>query len=505
MLTDKFIDQASGLARLYTDRNLAIQAKPNTVIDRINATLRSEGKDRSMLVSPDETKGLDAETIYNLLKDELKACTTTTLVELSVDPKAENLYAAIFEHHFKEQKEKLDDLLYVAYNHALPLVKELYEETVSGIENNTLGTARAFNVDIAETPVVFSNFAFREQLESYKDIRVAQAEVIAPARADMGPISDEDLLDAAKTGIREIDNVLSDYLASRQNKLREIYDEVFTDLSFLNSPEFNAGTVIAERMSVDSSRVFNNMLIFILAKSFFTELPEGMVVRDLRRTKSNLVFLREQAGRQLYNEMRVIEAKREQDALVMEYINKDYTVRVFDQKYDEFIKQGGSPEVLFGALLSQNRPYTLSALISKKDEYLATYRKDVALLELSDVNNRTRYQRRIASEIFIQQLKESVGSLDEAVSPEVIETMKLRFTETYDGLSKEEHQDFLLASIKLISRTRFANTDIEKFLTDYHALSTKYPDFEARDIGALVMVEYIGRWLGSMLTLRRMA
>lgn len=495
MLTEKFINQAIGLARLFTDRNLVVLPKPNTVIDRINVTLNPDWEFSDLYYQE-----LNTEEKYNSAKQRLLASTEPNINQLSEGELSNTPYMQAFEYHFKEQKEKLQNLLYVAYNHALPLVKELHKDVTDIVENNAISVARNFNVVVLDTPKFLENFSFSEQFNSFKDIKVLDAHSVSTyaTTIECPAISEEELSERIKTGIIDVDKVLSDWAAAHPGGLMDIYNKVFLKKE-LQEEKYD-DLIVAELMSTDKERVYNNAIIFILAKSLFDHPLEGTVVTINEIHKDGLITIREQAGRQLFNEFKTIESKLEQGSLVVEYNDKNQSVVVFDKKYDEFLKLGGSIEALLGALLSQKRPYSLQALLLDKEEFVKIYRQNNAFIELSDLNNRQSYQRRVASEVFMRQVKDAVENAIDTVAVETVDTLKNNFIKTYDSLLKEDHENFLLASIKLISRTRFVNTDIEKFLVDFYRMSEKYPEFEARDVGALVMVSYVGTWLSSMLT-----
>lgn len=488
MINTKFTDLAVALARTYTDRNLALVPKAGSVIDRINVMInqRSTATLRGQTVTPEEA--------YADAKAHLVGDLNPSLNEPS---KELSKYAIAFEHAFEAQKQNLEGLVRVVYNHALPLVRELYEATLEGVEANTLGVSNRFNVVVDDDQSVLRCASLIQQTMAYQDVHVVDASRLH-AGAYVPALAPEDLEARIRTGIADIDEALGQYLITHPNALRDVFERVFKDITLQNPTDYDPGRVFAQLITQDADAAYNAAIIFILAKSFYDNPPEGVAAPDPLAYKAKLTMFREQAGKQLYIKARVAAQHEANGTLVTYYDPKSYRVHVVSNVYQDFLEAGGKPEILYGALFTDMRPYTAEQLLARGDEFIATYNRVHSTLVMTDVNNRQQYQRRLAAEVFRNQIRDAIDGQD--VSGDVVSTLYQDFARTYDNLTADDHADFLRVCIKLIARTRFKNTAVEGFLMDFHRLGERFPTLEPRDVGSLVVIEYVGKWLGSMVS-----
>lgn len=492
MLNTKFTDLAIALARTYTDRNQALVPKAGSTIDRINVMV-SQHRQSTVTNRLLPHDGQDPEAKYAEVKQYLLDQVTPNLNDTE---NGLTRFAIAFEEQFEKQKANLLNLVRITYNHALPLVRELHEQVMQGVEANVLGVSNRFNVIVDDDQSVLRCGALIQQAMAYQNVQVVDSAALY-AGAFIPALSEDELADRIKTGISDIDDVIGEYLATKPNALFDIYNKVFKDIALQNPVDYDPNRVFAELITKDADAVYNAALIFILAKSFYDTPPEGVSAPTPTAFKTKLTVIREQAGKQLYIKARVSAQHVENGTLVTYYDPKQYKVYVTNDVYQDFLAAGGKPEILYGALFTDIRPYTAEQLLARAEEFIATYHRIHSTLVMTDINNRQAYQRRLAAEVFRNQIKDAIAGED--VPGEVVTSLYQDFATVYDSFTSEDHENFLLACIKLIARTRFKNTDIEKFLISFYRLGERFPTLAPRDVGSLVVIEYVGQWLGSMI------
>jgi len=209
-------------------------------------------------------------------------------------------------------------------------------------------------------------------------------------RLALGDISEADLTGMLSTGMGGWDNQVSDWLASKpEGWLQEVYNRVFgsaTATALIAEHEQALRSDLQGKLEIVAKIGTEDYLLagYLLATALYNnpqstnatghEWKNTMATWVQQLGRALCIFQRS-AARQISNKLMVLHWPQSERAWVK---NQDEAkIVVLGNAYNEWLKEGGSPEVLIGALFGGDSapPVSASDLTAKKDAYALAYQR----------------------------------------------------------------------------------------------------------------------------------
>ena len=383
----------------------------------------------------------------------------------------------------------------IARNVVNPLVQQLvdkYEARVGA------GRANAENV-VAIVPDFFQKIWSNPVITSMVDIYSQ-----APARQkklsiSFPAISVDALVELLKTGSARFDEELGEYV----EKLGlEFIVDVYESLFALSKQYANLES--SDLLSPYHQNRDFLLVAHLMARKLLQNPPEGLEV-SLIEYREYVAQLVEQSGRAV---CRVLE-KRDLDSknrtLVIEYplerldqVTSQAEIRVNGEVYNRWLEEGGTPETLFGAYVSdQARSYT--RLLTEREQYEGVWKRELAV-----VQTRVRFEMiNIKMDALRAAVQDVINECDDAQLPVERQEMHARAKEELGKITPAMLDKIFFVARRLVCRSMFFKTDAEKILVAIDAAAEANPDMDIREAATLGATEYVSLWLASQIMIER--
>lgn len=304
-----------------------------------------------------------------------------------------------------------------------------------------------------------------------------------------------------ETGITRFNTELGDFVASLpEHYVTELYNRVF-----VSTGEDYTSSLLSHlnHMYVDPNQI---LLIHLMALKLFDTVPEGVRV-GMNEYKEYIADIVAQSGRAMVRTLERRESNAKRKTLINDWsqLREDdigitpITIRVNGDVYGNFLEAGGSPEVLFGAFLT-DRNYNYDLLLERKDQYIKVWESQ---------------ERVMGTNLRLQKANHYLTGLVRAVEQQIADLPEdLLVTErgiyvtalhTYvKGMPNSWYEDCLFTTVrKVICSVMFPHTDALEILTMLDTVGRDHPTLDIREAGLLMMIEYIPNWVATLISADR--
>lgn len=262
----------------------------------------------------------------------------------------------------------------IARNVANPVIAELTESFYVKMQDRTF-TVREPNVVIDTLPEICRSSSFINLLDSFDGQIATRFNMQVGDLQNMFPsdVDDELLRKMVTTNIASVDKVLQKDLSRLTNKhLRNIYLSNFAPRLLHNENE------------ADRHGVMRDVIVFLMAnymRQNYLDGSNGSTARLDEVTSSIRLFAVMAIKRAIKTRASMVR----RDMLISRverYSADDITIHVNGEVYlDNYLKKGGSPEVLIGAILRNDDNVSTQTLLESKEYYFSAYKQDRILRE----------------------------------------------------------------------------------------------------------------------------
>lgn len=389
----------------------------------------------------------------------------------------------------------VQNLLYNTKNVAVPLIQQTVDQYSKYVDaaivstNNNLLVKPYFQNDIWNNPVILS------MVEKYDGVPVNKV----PLNTKFPSKSSEELKELIKTGSERFDAEVADYLDKASAELGydllvDVYQTVF---SFDN----NKGIVFLD----DYINPFNGnreaaLVTLLLANRLLVEIPDD-VQMALEFYRAYVTGIVEQSGRAVMRVIQILESDIKNKSLIITYPNAELgnpfvesIISVNGKVYKNWLEEGGSPEVLFGAAVSdKNRDY--NGLLSDKENYIKTWEREKRIID-----SKVRFElKNVKTTALRKAFYDSISSLPEDQKRMTNVDMVNLSNDIIDNALDADFDNVYLMCKKLICRSVFPETDYEKLLTAIDAAADAHKGIDPREAALLATIEYVADWVSSQI------
>ncbi|MBE0438356.1 MAG: hypothetical protein IBX57_01120 [Gammaproteobacteria bacterium] len=450
--------------------------------------------EKGILLTPIETTPVDqlvrAGHLEILTGEHKDIDITDRLINgsMSKDARGVVTHDLVMEELARVLTKTIQGNFHVAKNVVNPIVKEvaedarLYLESSLNVKKTHVEVKPEFYEEIWNSPEVFDMVKrFAEQ-----DFKEVPLTVQYPNETDR-----ETLFKLAATGSTTLDGYLQQLCnGMTDEQIADLYVKTFGD---------NYNRVPSLAAVLNQFPRNGALIIHMWARKLYLNAPEGTGM-SLSVYKDYMSTLLAVTGRTVLSTISRRESDIKLKRLLTSYpLNKDavgksnVVIKVNGDVYNKWLEDGGSPETIIGAFLTDGeKGYT--KLLEEKDSYAKHWERTLRIL-----NNTERFNKfNFAFEGIERAVAKQIVDLD----PEVLSVDKSllqgKLQENMQMLPRNFHEDLFKWSRILVCRTLFPHTNALELLSAIDENAKVYPDLPVRELAMLATIDVVGDWLSKL-------
>jgi len=379
----------------------------------------------------------------------------------------------------------------VARNQVNPTVKAVVEYTQAELEATEKLKATTFSVSLDTYSSIWDSPVLADMVERYADTSVEDL------RLDKYIPKPENLADLAMTGASRFDKELQTFFESVDEEfLSNSYSVVFGDRAegFVSTSLVNSVNIYTENRDAI-------LLRHLFARKLLNNPPEG-VEMGLAQYNEYISTIMAQTGRAVSRILSRRETDRVQKVLVRSFplmgIDRiglvPIDIRVNSDVYMKWLEEGGSPEVLFGAFVT-DREQGYTTLLNNKDHYINAWRRQERVLHTAirmDRNNNAAYS-------LVKALYKQIDEMPEEdlLLPKVV--YKDKIDACVADLPARWYEDMFCSVRKIVCSAIYPHTDAYAILTAIDNAANDNPGIDIREAGYLAVIEIVSAWVAKLM------
>lgn len=374
------------------------------------------------------------------------------------------------------------DHMSFAKNVVAPAIQELVDGVAQGLAQVNPSALLGLEVKIVELPKLMQSGAFEAAVRKYEDTPLDSPSM----NVNMPDLSVADIAELALAGGAGANSEIKEFLSSMGDAwLLRLWGEVFQI-----RPGDHART-FQEIISGDDG-IPAAVGIFLLSRRLVDQAPAGVQMSASGLAFKMAEFRNQSAARlaRALNEQQLIEKA---GTVVRKQAGRQVTVN--GSAYRQFLKDGGSNEQLFGGLVSGKPSYLAKDLKSRGGELKAAWDKHAAITATVEAGRRVIRTKELLAQCFETQVN-SVAQGDRSLAGSRMEIISL-FNGMLENVREDELSDIYGLALRLVCRSRFANTEAERILTGIENVKRDNPTLDIREAAAISMIQYVAWWVGT--------
>lgn len=353
----------------------------------------------------------------------------------------------------------------------IPIVKDVLSRVDSELGKLSLDLDRV-NVVMDYKPALVNNQILLSMVDKYSE------HFDQPVRIPMGAFPELDAVEIAelmKTGMDRLDKDIDDFVS---NTPAEVLISAYKN-AFISK---ETGT-------------YNPTVAFLVARKFLEDTPASNV--DLSALNSMATEIMATAGRRIFNDNKVSVQAAKRDRLILKRPPvgaKTGDIVVDGEVYLRWLKEGGSPEVLMGLVVSGDVTANYHTLLNDKERYLKAYSANKRLCEMRMDSERvfhtTSAVRKAIDSLIGEEAEGIVGDKD----------VLFRRLDTFLEEEPLSGNSCLTQYVRrVVYHVLFPHTDSLRIATEIDNICKKDDSMTAREAGTLVLVDIVTDWMCSQI------
>lgn len=417
-------------------------------------------------------------------------CVTSVYSQLS---KHSALVLSIAE----ELKPYILSHLSTARNVVRPIFVEFHEALKTAVDRmKSIDPTSEFTIDQGNFPAFVLDETFVNYGLSQYSVNVELSE---PETAiNFKPVDAEKLTSLTSVSNERLDNEIKKWLGGFTP---DFLDRVFqSNFSKTAQYEESRGYVvskygIASMNPYDSLNLATACYLFVL--NFKTNPPEVFNSITQAKLDDGLKQMEIFYATVILQQIERLKQSFSSNILVVEFNMEKKRVVVNREIYQDWLKKGGSPEVLLGMLVTSARVYGAQAILEKAADYIRGWNTYVSMIG---------YQSEMSlKKNFIDYIRSSIAlSLTNATdfektyfekNPKAKETIMAKVDEEIEHLGHRLFDDLEHTALHIIARARFYYTPAYEIMNEMITIARKNPDSDAREAANLSTIKYVVQYL----------
>lgn len=394
----------------------------------------------------------------------------------------------------------------LAKNTVIPMIRSVLEEVDAARKAATtaIGSVMAIVPDRYEN--LWNSPILESMVEKYRDVPANVNAVIA----NVHPLlSNEEIMELLKTGASRFD-------AEVQAWVTEIGPEFVVDtyrrFFAVNAPEHPApedsATTLSYVMSNSPVGRRRTLLCHLMARRLSQNVLEGinMELPDYREMIAGVVEI---TGRSINRAMEQRERDRKQRRLVtnwpMENAEYDTTnpenaiVSVNDDVYQLWLKDGGCPEILFGAHVLGERHLSYTELLERGEELVKAWARRLGLIRSGQKSDQYNTTITAIQRSMTRQINELPNDyLENGTRAPVHDRLRAALRD----ISGAHMEDLYPVIKRMVCRVVFPHTNAEQFISALDSIGADNPDMDPREVASLATLDLMVKWMCSQFNVQ---
>lgn len=448
MISTSTIESVSNIARSLTDKGTLLDTVKGTALgDLVQAIVPPKIKitdDYSadkLIHEMSAVKNLNGDPIYDsILNDKVDLCVTAILNSIDV-----------------------------ARNTINPMIIEFDKRASTAVENHAR-MSTDFNIVPIGYPTIFSNPALDELTAKYDESGFVEVSW----QENAWPILDTN----------EIRNAISSKVTRLQKDIDNIHDHLtdyvvvaIYDFLFRNRP-LNVSIELAVSEYIP-------IVGFLLASNWLDNCPDGVKLSKEDLDKS-LTDLKVTCAYKIQSILHDYGRKLSQGTFILKVDNHGRTVSVRSDIYAKWLENGGTPELLIGAILSGDRPpFNMDETLKKR--YLTEYNQDRKLRDVAVNDKIGAVITKTAKDYIMASIEESPVSYKGTIKNKLQEHLKSH------PYRKGMCQNKWIRMV--ICKTMFSSTNALQILETIDSVKTTNDSMTTREAATMATIELLADWL----------
>ena len=413
---------------------------------------------------------------------------TATSVASNID--GSSPHDEVMDESIKLLTKSVSFVLNHTRNVVLPMIKKAAIEMLADILESANGDLAPLDIVPYYFKPLWNSPVFQDLVNRYSGISTPVVKFRGGAiECDCG----EDYAQLLLTGAGSFDDEVREFARDvGAERIKAVWDAIF------GGQATSSDAVLGSRYD----RFDTNAIAFLMARRMTMDVPAG-VDMGLSEWKDYVASIVQAAGVACINAYRTRDLDMGSNRLIISAPVGDEprgSVIVVGDVYDRFLKDGGSPEIIFGALYS-NEPRTYSALLSQ-GEFHAKVWKRIYSLHRTNLSFE-RYRAMI--EGLRLAVSKAITEMAEDELPATRAELQNRLNERLTHVKQKDMEDIYHVARKAICRVIFPHTDAEKMLLAIDAAAEANPDLDPREAALMATIEYVSQWLASLIQVDKVA
>lgn len=404
-----------------------------------------------------------------------------------------NLYGTLLDSCIHEYGKRLKAHIAYARGVVAPLAVSFAEAYLKyGEERLCVNPAREFEIEYVDACPAYTDSAFNDLFNRYGSAKDLPPE----KKLELGTKNYEELLEMLSVGNARIDKLIIEWASKLpEGTLVNTWNRFFTAMT-----DYSIFQSVSSLSVIDKSNIMILAHLFartILEKTEQTDLPLG---KYEERVKQYLQW----SGVGYLNSLGRLEQMSKSKTIVLETSSRHATI--LGKNYQEWLSQGGSPEIILGMLADG----TICTTAASINENAARYRRAwenfetlQASFELSQIEKRKR-------QFLIEEFARSYSQYDSIESEYMSNNpghreKVIKEVKKYVDSLRSSQLDAELAhdvSLEIVAGRRFSFTASMQILEDIKNVSKINPDADPRESALLAAVNYLSDFIYTMLSVR---
>lgn len=359
-----------------------------------------------------------------------------------------------------------------------PMIQELARNPLHDVE-----------VVVSDAYPFLDEPALIDSIERSKDIAVDNVQM----NFRHNTRTDDEVLEMMKTGSASLDQAIASFVARLEpGALKHIWDTMFTAIPTEDDDDHMS---FLELINQTDKGVTRSIVVFLVARKLWNNPPEDTGL-TARQYENLMVDYRDQAAlallRARYRQQVAID-----NGVLVESVSHN-RVTVNSAVYKDWIKNGGSNEILLGLTLSNNPAMRVSVINENAQNYVAAWERHSALSQ-STIRNRRFDRVKNLIEIEFNHYLANLSEEDCGIQERPL--VSSRFHEALDKTRMDEIEDIYGLVLRLLCASRYHQTDAEFILKTIDRVKRENPSIDVREAATVATIEYSARWVGSQMKL----